>query len=127
MEDLYSYLLIALLVAFGIYSERKKLKTKNSGDKHAMPTPAAQPINSNPTPKLKEKQTVANFKAQKEKERLLQERIDKEGGRSTTIKATQESTQTGVVEATANNDFSISSAEEARKAIIWSEILQRKY
>lgn len=122
MEDIMQFLVIAGIIAFGVYRQYAKEQAKKSGNEHSMPLPKSEmeaPMMPPPPPK----QTV-----KKEK----QQPLPVEGVRTTHNPRSHNSSNTAAAppvqkEEAGDNEFSIHSAEEARRAIIWSEILQRKY
>ena len=137
MEDYIGYLFIALLAGFGIYSEIRKQKANHSENEHAMPTPAAKPIDRKPqkeqikptkapVQKKQQQETVAAMKARKERETAQMFLNTNEGVRNTSCYESSLISK-GQEEQGEKSEFAITSAEEARRAIIWSEILQRKY
>ena len=121
MEDIMQFLVIAGIIAFGVYRQYAKEQAKKSENERSMPLPKSEveaPMMSPPPPK----RTV-----KKEKQPL-----PVEGVRTTHNPRSHNSSNTAAApptqkEEAGDSEFSIHSAEEARRAIIWSEILQRKY
>ena len=156
MEDLLKYLLIVGIIIVGIVKEVNKNKSKKAPNKRpvpstppmdetapdAVPIPEAwgkmfpsqdifQPI---PIEKPSQKHTQKHKSSPKPKTERKQEissqfgtignRFDMEGQRSTP----PSDSHTPHEETSApDGEFTIHTAEEARRAIIWGEILQRKY
>ena len=148
MEDFLKFLLIAGVILVGIFKEvSKNNKSKKAQNKRPVPPtpspvevdPDATPIPEfwgrgsraldellqpipmeqpapKPTPKKKKKEevsvaaSIANSAAQ-------DERNSRQGAHYNTSHDSHDNKE----------DFTIHSAEEARRAIIWGEILQRKY
>ena len=117
MEDVMQFLLIAGILAFGIFRQFNKEKNNKSENESSMPVPEFEYEPESEEPVIIEK---AHKQTETPKPSAFQE-----GVRSTyappSPPKTNRKTDTG------KNDFSIRSAEEARRAIIWSEILRRKY
>ena len=148
MEDFLKFLLIAGVILVGIFKEvSKNNKSKKAQNKRPVP-PAPSPVEVDPdsipipefwgrgsraldellqpipmeqpapkpTPKKKKKEevsvaaSIANSAAQ-------DERNSRQGAHYNTSHDSHDNKE----------DFTIHSAEEARRAIIWGEILQRKY
>ena len=120
MEDILQFLVIAGILAFGIFRQFNKEKAKKQEEKNAMPAPEYEyeyepEIEEKPLFEEPQKTVMAHPKPF----------LSEEGTRSTHIPV--RNTQTGKKAEASKNNFSIHSAEEARRAIIWSEILRRKY
>ena len=110
MEDIIKFLAIAGIIAFGVYRQFAKDKAKNAENENPMPLPEYEQ-----TPK-------------KQKQKPLPQ----EGVRTTFNSRLHSSSDIAAAplieeEEDSDSEFSIHSAEEAKRAIIWSEILQRKY
>ena len=128
MEGLWEYLFIAAIVGFGIFGEIRKQKAKKAGQDLSMPTPAVKPIEvSTSKPKSKQSESVASLKARKEREAKEQLKRDRDKAIDRACSPPETSGPTTNNQPIDDNDFTINNVEEARKAIIWSEILQRKY
>ena len=98
MDDIVKVLVIMAAFALPLIRQIKKSKTERSAQKPFVPIPdTEEPLHSQPT----------SQKVEVKKNKTVSQKI----------------------ETTPANDpeFTIHSAEEARKAIIWSEILNRKY
>ncbi|WP_418698894.1 hypothetical protein [Bacteroides sp.] len=144
MEDIFKFLLVAAVIVIGIAKQFKKETKKNDGKKPAMPRPAAnsplpeqwggetyggyipQGPGAEVTLPVEKEKTVAQYKASRAKD------YGPATATSSTINSTSSrqkgsSPPSGLQESEEPSEFSIHSAEEARQAIIWSEILQRKY
>lgn len=118
MEDVMQFLLVAGILAFGIYKQFNKEKSNKPEKSTPMPTPEYEY-----EPEFKE--SVIFEKPQKKVAAPPKTSLPKEGIRSTYVPTTAPK---AAKEATVDKgEFSIQSVEEARRAIIWSEILQRKY
>ena len=128
MRDIWEYLLLAAVIGVGVFSEIKKSKTKKSAEQAAMPTPATKPISTSSTKKKEHQQeTVAALKARKAKEEMMNSKLPVEGKRSTYTPISPAAEVSILNDNTVESEFAISTPEEARKAIIWSEILQKRY
>lgn len=122
MDDLSTILIIAVGIIISIIKAKNKNEDEpifeeeptsydyeEEGDlpMTTQQTPTSQPINSftqstiSPKKTIKEKRNTTTISAPKEEKKLIEE--------------------------TSNEEFQINSVEEARKAIIWGEILQRKH
>lgn len=129
MEDLLKFLFIASIIAIGIYKEASKAKAKKPSQNR--PAPSATPTTPNPSPlpagwdESKKSddffQTIPRESVASRKERLSAP------SNQYTQKRTEPVSDTLSQSIPEEEDFTIHSAEEARRAIIWGEILQRKY
>lgn len=153
MEDFLKFLLIAGVILVGIFKEvNKNSKAKKAKAKHPVPpmpspvevSPDAVPIpeawgrpksldellrpipREQPVPKQSSKQQTSKQKKKKEEVSVAaslansvaqDERNSRQGAHYNTPPDSPDNKE----------DFTIHSAEEARRAIIWGEILQRKY
>lgn len=116
MEDIMQFLLIAGIIAFGIFKQYNKESKKKSEKGTSLPVPEYEYEVEKPVvSKMERKQTLPKAKVP----------VPHEGIRSTYV-PTISPKKTDEVQ-TEDSEFSIHSAEEARRAIVWSEILQRKY
>lgn len=129
MESLWEYLFIAAVIGFGIFGEIRKQKAKKGQQDVSMPTPATQPINMpKAKPIIPKQETVASHKARKEREAMQHQAITEKETREANAAILTQTTSTNNNQANeGNSEFTINNIEEARRAIIWSEILQRKY
>lgn len=139
MEDFLKFLLIAGVILVGIFKEvnknSKSKKTQNNRPAPPMPssspvevTPDAIPVPETwgakttsktapkPAPKKQRMKEEISVSASLANSAAQDERNAKQGSHYASSEATEN-----------EEDFSIRSAEEARRAIIWGEILQRKY
>lgn len=118
MEDILQFLVIAGVIAFGIFRQFNKEKPQKPEKRSPIPVPEYEY-----EPEFEE--TVLFEEPQKQVAVSPKLSLPQEGVRSTYTRAAQPKTNK---EAKINkNEFSIQSAEEVRRAIVWSEILQRKY
>ena len=156
MEDFLKFLLIAGVILVGIFKEvnknSKSKKAKNKRPVSPMPSPVEvapdavpmpeawggpksleelfqpKPLKQTP-PQQSPKQTAKPAAQQKRKK----EEISVSASLANSAAQDKRNSQLGShynshTESTDNeHDFTIHSAEEARRAIIWGEILQRKY
>lgn len=121
--EILKFLLIVALIAFFIVRQARKNKAEQAENSPSAPAPG----NFNPTerPQVKERKMAkpplqASGQAKKAKNHYTPS--VSEGARTTDATPTPPET-----EQPADTDFAIRSAEDARKAIVWSEILNRKY
>ena len=151
MEDFLKFLLIAGVILVGIFKElNKNSKAKKAKAKHPVP-PMPSPVEVNPDtapmpeawgrpksleelfqPILRE-QPVAKqpSKQQTSKQKKKKEEVSVAASIANSSAQDKRNTKQGShydhPEPAGEEDFSIHSVEEARRAIIWGEILQRKY
>ncbi|MEG0454277.1 MAG: hypothetical protein RR559_02820 [Bacteroides sp.] len=118
MEDIMQFLVIAGIIAFGIYRQFSKEKNKNAENDIPMPIPphTAEP----PTPL----DVVIKPSGKQPGKPLPVEGVRTTNTQSHSILPPSEEEKESEMK---DCEFTIHSAEEARRAIIWSEILQRKY
>lgn len=116
MEDVMQFLLVAGILAFGIYKQFSKEKSNKPEKSAPIPTPEYEYESEFKEPVIFEK--PQKKVAVSPKPSLPQEGIRNTHAPNSIPKTTQE---------TNKSEYSIQTAEEARRAIIWSEILQRKY
>lgn len=149
MEDFLKFLLIAGVILVGIFKEvnkkSKSKKTQNNRPSPHMPSPSPVEIHPEaaPVPETWGKHKPlgellqpffeqAAPKPAPKKTKKKKEEISVSASLANSVAQDERNAQQGShyasPEATENEeDFSIRSAEEARRAIIWGEILQRKY
>lgn len=120
--EILKFLLIVAIIAFAIVRQARKNK---AGQPEKKPSaPPAGDFNPMHQPQVREEKAKLQHKASKQSKKTKPHHAEplSEGVRSTvptpTLPEAEQATDT---------DFAIRSAEEARKAIIWSEILNRKY
>lgn len=119
MEDVLQFLLIAGILAFGIFKQFNKEKAKKQEKRSPMSAPEYEY-----EPEFEE---TVRFEESKRKRTVHPKpALPKEGVRSTYVPTTRPKTSKKA-ETTGKKEFSIRSTEEARRAIIWSEVLRRKY
>ena len=156
MEDFLKFLLITGVILVGIFKEvNKNSKSKKATNKRPVPptpspdeiAPDAVPMPETwgmpksldellrpipiepPTPKRTSKQTTPKApKQKKKKEEVSVAASIAHSAAQDELNSRQGSHYNKSHELSDNKeDFTIHSAEEARRAIIWGEILQRKY
>ena len=151
MEDFLKFLLIAGVILVGIFKEvSKNSKSKKTTDKRPVPPiPSPTEIEPDvvlmpeawgkielPIPKKSSKQASRHApKQQQQKQQQKKKREEVSVAASLANSAAQDELNsrqgshfnTPNESSDNNEDFTIHSAEEARRAIIWGEILQRKY
>ncbi|WP_342985031.1 hypothetical protein [Bacteroides uniformis] len=120
MEDVFKFLLVAAVIVIGLVKQFKKEANKNADKSPDIPMPDVD----NPLPEYWGGDTYGGFIPEGPKP------VSKPSAKSkhTSIKASPPSPASRPQESDeVTSEYGIHSAEEARKAIIWSEILQRKY
>lgn len=126
MEDVFKFLLVAAVIATGLIRQFKKEANKNADKSPGMPMPDVD----NPLPEDWGGDTYGGFIPEGPKPAEKPKTASKPSAKSkyTSIKASPPCPASRPQESDeATSEYGIRSAEEARKAIIWSEILQRKY
>ena len=147
MEDFLKFLLIAGVILVGIFKEvSKNSKSKKATDKRpvppisspteiepdAVPMPEAWGKIELPIPKKSSKQASRHAPTQQQQKKKREE-VSVAASLANSAAQDELNSRQGSHfntpnESSDNNgDFTIHSAEEARRAIIWGEILQRKY
>lgn len=153
MEDFLKFLLIAGVILVGIFREvNKNSKAKKPKAKHPVP-PMPSPVEINPDtvpmpetwgrPRSLEEllQPISreqpasrqSSKKQTSKPKKKKEEVSVAASLANSIAQDERNSRQGAHYNTpydssdSKEDFTIHSAEEARRAIIWGEILQRKY
>lgn len=136
MENIMQFLVVAGMIAFGIYRQINKEKSKESEEKQRMPHPPMPEVAEDaipvpemwgrsfpyePKPVAKPQTTTKTTKTVSTRPATSSQTIQKQKMASPPSSSTMQR-----VEET-HEDFTIHSAEEARRAIIWGEILRRKY
>ncbi len=120
MEDVFKFLLVAAVIVIGLVKQFQKEANKNADKSPDIPMPDVD----NPLPEYWGGDTYGGFIPGGPKP------VSKPSAKSkhTSIKASPPSPASRPQESDeVTSEYGIHSAEEARKAIIWSEILQRKY
>lgn len=131
MEDIFKFLLIAAVIVIGIVKQFKKEAKKNAGSGPVMPIPTEE----NPLPEQWGGETYGGYipEGPKEKPVIKVEKKKAAPNKSTSSNSKTTTTNQNISPPTPelqendDSEFTIHSAEEARRAIVWSEILQRKY
>lgn len=126
MEDVFKFLLVAAVIVIGLVKQFKKEANKNADKSPDIPMPDVD----NPLPEYWGGDTYGGFIPEGPKPAEKPKPVSKPSAKSkhTSIKASPPSPASHPQESDeATSEYGIHSAEEARKAIIWSEILQRKY
>lgn len=119
MEDVLQFLLVAGILAFGIFKQFNKEKAKKQENGSPMPVPEYEY-----EPEFEE--TVLFEEPKRQVAVHPKPTLPKEGVRSTYVPIARPKTSKKA-ETSGKKEFSIQSTEEARRAIIWSEVLRRKY
>ncbi|WP_455584659.1 hypothetical protein [Bacteroides sp.] len=118
MEDVLQFLVIAGILAFGIFRQFNKEKPNKQERKSPIPVPEYEY-----EPEFEE--TILFEEPRKQVTVPPKSSPPQEGIRSTYVPTT--SPKTTKEAKVSKSEYSIHSAEEARRAVIWSEILRRKY
>lgn len=133
MDDILQFLVIAGAIAFGIFRQFKKTEANKSEKRIPTPTPEFEYETYEPEnkpefepvilPKKTSVQDIPKKKTASAYQPVLP--LTEEGTRATAHALSSSSLDD---ETSPNeNEYAIHSREEAERAIIWSEILQRKY
>ncbi|WP_373734734.1 hypothetical protein [Bacteroides heparinolyticus] len=140
MEDFFKFLLVMSVIVIGIVKQFKKEAQKNADKKPAMPMPEA----NFPLPEYQNEDTDRDFIPEEpETEPEFMHRPSAKPNKQPRHKKQPFQSKTSASSPSPINaspppisdpqdcdetsDFGIHSVEEARKAFVWSEILQRKY
>ena len=131
MEEVFKFLLVAAAIGIGLVKQFKKEANKDADKSPGTPVPDA----GNPLPEYWGGDTYGGFipkgpKGAKPKPAKKPKPASGPSAKSrhTPMKTPPPPTASRLQESgEATSEYGIHSAEEARKAIIWSEILQRKY
>lgn len=139
MEDVFKFLFVIAIIAVGFIRQAKKEAKKKAANSPAMPQ------KENPFPESWNDGTYGGYIPEgpqpevvviPEKKEKRKPSKSKSSIPSHTIGTLSDhfdsssnfnSPPTSSVEADEKSEFEIHSVEEARRAIVWSEILQRKY
>lgn len=139
MEDFLKFLLVAGVIVVGLVKQFKKEAQKNANKRSPMPMPEEAEV---PLPKnwdetfgeTMEQKSTAQSKKKKETSIFNSSQSTSfVPNNSTGTKSHTNSTQQFISPPdpdqpeSEESEFAIQSAEEARRAIVWSEILRRKY
>lgn len=147
MEDFLKFLLIAGVILVGIFKEvsknNKSKKTQNKRPVPPTPSPVEVDPNATPIPEFwgRGSKVLDDFlqsipveqPAPKPTPKKKKEEISVAASIANSSAQDKRNTKQGShydhpeTDNSNQEDFSIHSAEEARRAIIWGEILQRKY
>lgn len=123
MEELYKYLVILAVVIVPILKQLRKNSQQEQDEEREVPPTTYPPLNEQPIEGDKEKtnpvQTSITTPPPFQNKRPKRSSQPAEAAENKTVHTDKESEPA--------DDYGIHSVEEARKAIIWSEILQRKY
>lgn len=135
MEDIFKFLLVAGVIVISFIRQTQKEAKKKVGNAPATPVPD----DGNPFPEDRNDETYGGYIPQGRKPEAAAAHKKKGKKHKPAATTTPAATAAGRTPAQQSNDytspetdnnvseFEIRSAEEARKAIIWGEILQRKY
>ena len=125
MDDILKFLVVVGAIAFGIYRQFKK----DNANKSKTERPVNLPDYEN-EPEFEPEPPIIPKESKKEKKKAttayqpLSIPSSNQGIGNTQFPI---SPPTGIESEENENEFAINSQDEARRAIIWSEILQRKY
>lgn len=126
MEDIFKFLLIAGIIVISFVRQAKKEAKKKAGNSPAMPVFDEE----NSLPESWNDGTYGGYipEGPKPEAAVIRKKTEKKYKPAKKQPFIQQDTDNTLPEpADASSEFEIHSAEEARKAIIWGEILQRKY
>lgn len=138
MEDVFKFLLVAAVIAIGLVRQFKKEAKKNAANKPVAPMPNTGMDDNSFPPYTSGRGTYGGYIP--EGPQMMEQPGKKMG--TTAMKPGIPKTRTSLYtpvqpqdsplvfespESDERSEYGIHSAEEARRAIIWSEILQRKY
>ncbi len=138
MEDIFKFLFVIAIIAVGFIRQAKKEAKKKAANSPTMPR------KENPVPESWNDGTYGGFIPEGPQPEVTIIPEKKEKHKSSKSKSFIPTHTTGTfsdrtdsssnynspptsIEADEKSEFEIHSVEEARRAIIWSEILQRKY
>ena len=125
MEDVFKFLLVAAVMVIGLVKQFKKEANKNADKSPDIPMPDVD----NPLPEYWGGDTYGGFIPEGPKPAEKPKPVSKPSPSSTlpmTVSPPSPASRPQESDEV-TSEYGIHSAEEARKAIIWSEILQRKY
>ncbi|WP_294617120.1 hypothetical protein [uncultured Bacteroides sp.] len=126
MEDIFKFLLIAGIMIISFVRQAKKEAKKKAGNTPAVPVPDE----GRPFPETLNDEIYGGYIPESPKPvtvvaRKKTEKKHKPAPKQPFIQPNTDNTLSEPADVP--SEFEIHSAEEARKAIIWGEILQRKY
>lgn len=144
MEDFLKFLLIAGVILVGIFKEvnknSKSKKAKNNRPVPPTPSPVEVAPDATPMPEawgrprsLEELLQPISAEQRTRKPKKKKEEVSVAASIANSAAQDERNSRQGAHYNTSHDshdnkeDFTIHSAEEARRAIIWGEILQRKY
>lgn len=120
--EILKFLLIVAIIAFAIVRQTRKNKAEQSDKRPSAPAPGHfNPMEAAP---VKEEITKPHRKASKQSKKT---KANYTPSVSEGARITAPAPHSSEPEQATDTNFSIGSIEDARKAIIWSEILNRKY
>lgn len=139
MEDVFKFLLVAAVIVFGLVRQLKKEAKKNAENKPVVPMPPETDMDAHPFPPHPYRRgTYGGYIP--EGPRMTEEsegekisgavRREPFKAAASSYAAIQPQASPPVSDAGGadeTSEYGIHSIEEARRAVIWSEILQRKY
>lgn len=123
MEEILKFLLIAGVIIIAIIKQVSKSKAEQADKKSHIPVPMPNPTDETGAPVPDQWGNVLTPKKTKKAKATPVQPATPPPAKKKTLPATTESEPT----LAEDSEFAIHSAEEARRAIIWSEILNRKY
>ncbi|MDR0989392.1 MAG: hypothetical protein LBM06_08045 [Prevotellaceae bacterium] len=121
MDDIMQFLIVLGVIAIGIYQQYKKEAAKKASERSVLPAP----------PTATPRQAPAS--SRRKRESFLPTGDATTSSLTGSVSASPCTPNTSISpistppQPETESDYAIHSAEEARRAIIWSEILQRKY
>jgi hypothetical protein len=137
MDGIIEFLVIAAVIIVGIAQQYKKSEAEKKGQERppipprpnvedVLPEPKGYdpykeifiPTTTSPQPKKKKKRTPTPF---------LPEEPTEEGTPAVASMTSAGTPASDETEENADSEYALHSTDEARKAIVWGEILQRKY
>lgn len=156
MEDFFKFLIVAGVIVVGIYNEVKKNRaTKAKNKRPATPIPQHDEADYEPTPlpeawgrgttldelfepaptepPVRKPSAKPSYNKQPSKKKKQREEISVSASLANSVAQDERNSRQGTHYDTpngssdGNSEYEIHSAEDARKAIIWGEILRRKY
>ncbi len=129
MEDVFKFLIIAAAVIISIKQQSKKGAKKNTANKPAIPVPEAWPDIEIKEVEVKEGNTYDGYIPETPAPKIVKPKVQnspKIKPEKTSEPSIRLQSPTLMTESQ-ESEFGFQSIEEVRKAIVWSEILQRKY